>query len=222
MADPRWRRVWDLFHDALDRDPSSRPAFLDTACAGDVALREEVVALLAAHDSDPAFLETPPLGAAAGPLHGLEGRRIGPYVIRRVLGEGGMGIVCDAEQQGDVQRRVALKLVRPGMETRELVARFADERRALALMNHPNIATAYKVGVTDEGRPYFAMEFVDGRPITEWCDTSRLTLRERLERAGHGFVGQQALQSRRITGVAPRMAVSCCHDRPLNLCEGGV
>lgn len=108
-------------------------------------------------------------------------QRIGPYRILREIGDGGMGIVYEAEQQTPVRRRVALKLIKFGMDTREVIARFESERQALALMNHPNIARVYDAGATPEGRPYFAMEYVQGVPITEYCDTHKLTIPDRLK-----------------------------------------
>jgi serine/threonine protein kinase/tetratricopeptide (TPR) repeat protein len=107
-------------------------------------------------------------------------QRIGPYRILREIGEGGMGIVYEAEQETPVRRKVALKLIKIGMDTREVIARFESERQALALMNHANIARVYDAGATPEGRPYFAMEYIQGIPITEYCDKHRLTIRERL------------------------------------------
>jgi eukaryotic-like serine/threonine-protein kinase len=107
--------------------------------------------------------------------------RIGPYRILRVLGEGGMGIVYEAEELGSVRRRVALKLIKPGVATRDAVARIEAERQALAVMNHPAIASVFNAGATAEDQPYFAMELVNGAPVTEYCDTQRLTVRQRLE-----------------------------------------
>ena len=107
--------------------------------------------------------------------------RIGSYRILRNIGEGGMGIVYEAEQEKPVRRKVALKLIKWGMDTRRVIARFEAERQALALMNQPNISSVYKAGATKEGRPYFAMEFVQGIPITEYCDNHRLTINERLQ-----------------------------------------
>jgi tetratricopeptide (TPR) repeat protein len=107
--------------------------------------------------------------------------RIGPYRVLQKLGEGGMGVVYLAEQAAPVQRRVAIKLIKLGMDTREVVARFETERQALALMNHPNVAAVYDAGATDRGRPYFVMEHVPGVPITQYCDTHRLALADRLE-----------------------------------------
>src|SRR5215469_1204097 len=106
---------------------------------------------------------------------------IGPYRILEKMGEGGMGIVYKAEQREPVRRIVALKVVKLGMDTREVVARFEAERQALALMSHPNVAKVFEAGVTEQGRPYFAMEFVAGVPLTDYCDQNKLTIRERLE-----------------------------------------
>jgi serine/threonine protein kinase/tetratricopeptide (TPR) repeat protein len=183
MADERWRRTWEIFHDALDRDGAARAEFVSAACAGDRELIAEVNALLAAHESDDQFLETPAswLAGVDEPGRLGEGARIGPYLIRRIIGSGGMGVVYEAEDEGEIRRRVALKLIRAGMESREILARFAMERRSLALMNHPNIATAYDVGVSADGRPYVAMEYVDGVPITQFCEQHALTLPSRLE-----------------------------------------
>jgi eukaryotic-like serine/threonine-protein kinase len=121
----------------------------------------------------PTFIPTP---SAAGDSP----QRVGPYRILRKIGEGGMGVVYEAQQEAPVRRTVALKLIKWGMHTREVLARFDSERQALALMNHPNIARVYDAGATTEGRPYFAMEYVQGIPITEYCDTHRLAIRERL------------------------------------------
>ena len=98
------------------------------------------------------------------------GESVGPYRLVRVLGEGGMGIVYLAEQEHPIQRQVALKVIKPGMDSKRIVARFQAERQALALLDHPNIAHVYDAGTTDTGRPYFAMEYVEGLPITEQCD----------------------------------------------------
>ncbi|MHC4425432.1 MAG: serine/threonine protein kinase, partial [Planctomycetota bacterium] len=114
--------------------------------------------------------------AAVGP-----GGKIGPYKLLRILGEGGYGIVYLAEQQRPVKRRVALKVIKPGMDTKQVIARFEAERQALALLDHPNIAHVFNAGSTDAGRPYFAMEYVKGVPITEHCDRYKLTIEERLK-----------------------------------------
>ena len=111
----------------------------------------------------------------------VAGTIIGPYQLRQVLGHGGMGEVWLADQKQPVQRRVAVKLIKSGMDTREVVARFESERQALALMNHPAIAKVFDAGSTPEGRPYFVMEYVSGIPVTTYCDKHKLTTRQRLE-----------------------------------------
>ncbi|HVH57652.1 MAG TPA: serine/threonine-protein kinase, partial [Vicinamibacterales bacterium] len=124
--------------------------------------------------NQPTFTQTPAPTGVDTP------QRVGPYRILRKIGEGGMGVVYEAEQEVPVRRTVALKLIKWGMDTREVLARFDSERQALALMNHPNIARVYDAGATAEGRPYFAMEYVPGIPITEYCDKHRLSIRDRL------------------------------------------
>ena len=122
----------------------------------------------------PPQLSTSPSPNSAGTI-------IGPYKLLQQIGEGGMGVVFMAEQTEPVQRTVALKIIKPGMDTRQVIARFEAERQALALMDHPNIAKVLDAGTTDSGRPYFVMELVKGVPITEYCDEKHLPLRERLE-----------------------------------------
>jgi serine/threonine protein kinase/WD40 repeat protein len=174
-----------IFNEALDLDSSShRAAYLDGACAGDPALRARVGALLAAHDRAGAFLESPALTdtVEAGRPERPEdvGTTIGPYKLLEEIGEGGMGTVYMAEQTEPVRRRVALKVIKPGMDTRQVVARFEAERQALAMMDHPSIAKVHDAGTTAAGRPYFVMELVRGLPITDYCDKARLPIPERL------------------------------------------
>jgi len=139
--------------------------------------------------------------AVSDPQAALEYDSFGPYHILRVLGEGGMGTVYLAEQTQPIQRQVALKVIKPGMDTREILSRFAYQRQALALMDHPNIARVYNAGATEMGRPYFVMEYIDGIPITQYCDAHRLNTRERLEL----FVPVcQALQHAHSKGVIHR------------------
>ena len=165
---------------ALDLTPAERKAFLDRACSGDPELRQEVEALLAADEDAGSFLEHPTedlrntLGAAPEII-------IGHYHLLELIGEGGMGEVWLAEQKQPVRRRVAIKLIKAGMDTREVVARFESERQALALMDHPAIAKVFDAGSTLEGRPYFVMEYVAGIPITAYCDRHKLSIRERME-----------------------------------------
>jgi serine/threonine protein kinase len=168
-------------------DPAERAAYLDRACAADPALRRGVEELLAAHGRSGSFLARPAVGersdltADQEPITERPGSVIGPYKLMEQIGEGGFGLVFVAEQQHPVRRKVALKIIKPGMDTREVIARFEAERQALALMEHPNIARVLDAGATDSGRPYFVMELVKGIPITEYCDQQQLTPRERLE-----------------------------------------
>src|SRR5690349_3642288 len=151
----------EIFHQALARPPAERLAFLAAACAGNEPLLRRVQALLHAHDNPGGFLaEQPPLPAPTidDPIQESPGTRIGPYKLMEQIGEGGMGLVFVAEQQQPVRRRVALKVIKPGMDTRQVVARFEAERQALALMDHPNIAKVFDGGTTDSGQPYFVME----------------------------------------------------------------
>src|SRR4051794_31783978 len=160
-----------------------REAYLDRACAGDDAVRREVEELLAAHGRAGGFLDTANVAATVDlpPPTEVPGTVIGPYKLLEAIGEGGMGIVYMAEQHRPVRRRVALKVIKPGMDTQQVVARFEAERQALALMEHPNIARVHDAGATGSGRPYFVMELVRGIPITDYCDREQLTITERLE-----------------------------------------
>jgi serine/threonine protein kinase/tetratricopeptide (TPR) repeat protein len=187
----------DVFIAALQKDdPAERQAYLDEACAGQPVLREQVEELLRLHQNAGSFLEQPApaegvTGAVApdqwidpaNPLRLTEGpgSRIGPYKLLQQIGEGGMGVVYMAEQEQPVRRKVALKIIKPGMDSAQVLARFEAERQALALMDHQNIARVLDVGATASGRPYFVMELVKGVPITKFCDDNHLTPRERLE-----------------------------------------
>ena len=166
--------------------PVLRAAYVEEACGGDAALRAEVERLLAAADEAGSFMAGPALATvlnteAYRPLTEGPGTVIGPYKLMEQIGEGGFGLVFVAEQHQPVRRKVALKMIKPGMDTRDVIARFEAERQALALMDHPNIAKVFDAGATDSGRPYFVMELVRGVPITEYCDQQHLTPRERLE-----------------------------------------
>jgi serine/threonine protein kinase/tetratricopeptide (TPR) repeat protein len=170
----------DLFLRALDVPATDRPAFLAGACGRDESLRRRVEVLVAAHDNPGSFLAGP---ATAEHSEAAEevGTRVGPYKLLQQLGEGGMGTVWVAEQEHPVKRRVALKVVKPGMDSARVIARFEAERQALALMDHTNIAKVLDAGTTHHGRPYFVMELVKGVPITKYCDELHLPVRERLE-----------------------------------------
>jgi serine/threonine protein kinase/tetratricopeptide (TPR) repeat protein len=174
----------DLFLAALDRPAGpERDRYLDAACAGDPGLRAEVDSLLAAAARAGGFLEVPAAGVTVdlSPTADRAGATIGPYKLLQPLGEGGMGAVWMADQAVPVRRKVAVKLIKPGMDSKSVLARFEAERQALALMDHPNIAKVFDAGTTAEGRPYFVMELVKGVPITQYCDERKLTPRERLE-----------------------------------------
>ncbi len=183
---PTWDpRANDLFLKALELPSAAeRQAYLDRACAGDVALRAEVEALLEASAQAGSFLESPapaPLATVDEPVSERMGTVIGPYKLLQQLGEGGMGTVFMAEQTQPVQRKVALKIIKPGMDSRQVIARFEAERQALALMDHPNIAKVLDGGTTATGRPYFVMELVKGVPMTKYCDEHRSSPKQRLE-----------------------------------------
>src|SRR6476469_4034067 len=173
-----------IFTAVLDLDPTERAALLDSACESNYQLRERVEKLLQFHADGGDILNRP--GGAIGltidqPIAEQPGNVIGPYKLLEQIGEGGFGVVFMAEQQRPVRRRVALKVLKPGMDTRQVVARFEAERQALAIMDHPNIAKVYDGGVTPSGRPYFVMELVKGVPVTEFCDQNHLSPRQRLE-----------------------------------------
>jgi serine/threonine protein kinase/tetratricopeptide (TPR) repeat protein len=163
--------------------PEARRRYLAHECGEDPDLHARVEALLRVYDEDSSFLQSPAVGFGGRPHDPADeapGGVIGPYTLVSQLGEGGMGIVYLAEQAQPVRRQVALKIVRPGMDTRQVLARFEAEREALALMDHPNIAKVLDAGIIPAGRSYFVMELVRGAPITRYCDEERLPLRERL------------------------------------------
>ncbi len=178
--------VESIFFAALGKGtPKERAAYLDEACGPDQELRGCVERMLQAHPKVGNFLQAPAPGPAATvdepPVTEKPGAVVGPYKLMEQIGEGGMGLVFVAEQQHPVRRKVALKIIKPGMDTREVIARFEAERQALALMDHPHIARVFDAGTTDSGRPYFVMELVKGIPIIDYCDQQQLTPRERLE-----------------------------------------
>jgi WD40 repeat protein/serine/threonine protein kinase len=202
---PERQRVEAIFEAALAcGSEADRRAYLTTACP-DAALRLEVETLLEAHrDPDSLFAEADS-GVGRGPAPAafdeVAGTVIGRYKLLQKIGEGGMGVVYMAEQRQPVVRKVALKIIKLGMDTKQVVARFEAERQALALMDHPNIAKVLDGGATDTGRPYFVMELVQGVPITEFCDKNRLQIPERLKL----FLPVcQAIQSAHQKGVIHR------------------
>jgi WD40 repeat protein/serine/threonine protein kinase len=212
-----------IFWEALDcPSEAERRAYLDRACQGDATLRTRIDALLVAHQNAGDFLEEPvptPIVSRrdATPLEG-PGTIIGPYKLLEQIGEGGFGVVFMAEQTHPVRRKVAHKVLKPGMDTRQVVARFEAERQVLAIMDHPEIAKVHDAGVTDLGRPYFVMELVKGVPITRYCDERCLTLRQRLEL----FIPVcQAIQHAHQKGVIHRdlkpsnVLIALCDGKPV-------
>ena len=174
----QWQKVKEIVGAALEREPSERTAFLDEACSQATELRAEVESLLAAHAYAGALSENTwatPVGDAGG-----ESQSIGPYRMVRRLGIGGMGQVWLAEQTEPVRRRVALKLIKAGMFDASVIQRFQAERQSLAIMDHPAIAKVLDAGASPTGQPYLVMEYVDGLPITDYCDREKLGIRERL------------------------------------------
>ena len=186
-------QIMSIFADALACDsPEMRVEHLDRACGEDAVLRVRIEALLNAHYEAGDFLkgrESPGDFASVTDDANVEtsGTIVGPYKLLEQIGEGGMGVVYMADQQTPVLRRVALKIIKPGMDTRKVIARFEAERQALALMEHPHIAKVLDAGTTAPakggylGRPYFVMELVKGIAITQYCDEHRLTPRQRVE-----------------------------------------
>jgi eukaryotic-like serine/threonine-protein kinase len=177
-----------LFAAALEMPADKRDAFLKGACLGDPALRQRLEFLLAAHDKPellpaaaaPAVVATIRLDLAEIEDEAV-GKTIGRYKVLEKVGEGGCGVVYVAEQTEPVRRRVALKVIKLGMDTKQVVARFEAERQALAMMDHPNIAKVLDAGATENGRPFFVMELVRGIKITEYCDQNNLTTTQRLD-----------------------------------------
>ncbi|MEM1068958.1 MAG: tetratricopeptide repeat protein [Planctomycetota bacterium] len=171
-----------IFADALEiEDRDRRDAFVEEACAGDTALKESIQELLRLSDTDGDFLNTPAIGTIE-PIDDLQpGTVIGRYRLIDRIGEGGFGEVWRAQQSESVKRIVALKIIKPGMDTRQVIARFEAERQTLAMMSHRNIAAVLDAGSTERGRPYFVMEYVDGSPVDEFCNENRLSIPERLQ-----------------------------------------
>jgi len=171
------QRVRRLFMELAELPEAERPAALARQCGGDGGLQAEVEALLRADQSAGAFLSIPASAEAGAEPHAIIGR----YKLLQPIGEGGMGVVWMAEQREPVKRRVALKIIKLGMDTRQVIARFEAERQALALMDHPHIARVLDAGATETGRPYFVMEYIKGIPILEYCDREKVDTKARLE-----------------------------------------
>src|SRR5882672_5413448 len=188
---PPQEREAALFALALEKPVAERAAFLQAVCGADGALRQRLEILLAAHDlpdeslgddaGPPTVKATMKLEIAEEPADETGGQTLGRYKLLEKVGEGGCGVVYVAEQTKPVRRRVALKVIKLGMDTKQVVARFEAERQALAMMDHPNIAKVLDAGTTDVGRPFFVMELVRGIKITDYCDQANLTTKERLD-----------------------------------------
>src|SRR5208337_1248017 len=199
-----------VFGLALTKPANERAAFLDRECVGDVALRQRLEVLLVAHDAPAEPLAKEKAAPAAKATMKIEppqppdeavGQTLGRYKLLEKVGEGGCGVVYVAEQSVPVRRRVALKVIKLGMDTKAVVARFEAERQALAMMDHPNIAKVLDAGTTDVGRPYFVMELVRGIRITDYCDQANLGTKERLDL----FIkGCQASQNAHQKGIINR------------------
>jgi eukaryotic-like serine/threonine-protein kinase len=222
MKPELWRQVEEIFQRALELDESCRAEFLERSCGDDERLRREVESLLSQDKQVEQFIDSPAvefvgrlianneekdratnlMGGSSTlgtmDLAGTAGTAIGRYHLLEKIGEGGMGEVWLAEQKEPVRRRVALKLVKAGMNTREVMVRFESERQALALMDHPAIAKVFDAGSTPQGAPYFVMEYVAGVPITAYCDNHRLSIRERLELFMHVCEGVQHAHQKAI------------------------
>ncbi len=174
----------EIFKVACDiESPKTQAIYLKHVCGDNLELYNRVVTLLQAREDQPDFLDLPVTAIVLADEPTIEqvGGRIGHYKLLQELGEGGMGVVFMAEQKEPVERRVALKVIKPGMDSRQVIARFEAERQALAMMDHPGIAKVLDAGTTDSGRPFFVMELVRGVPITEYCDQHQLTPRQRLD-----------------------------------------
>jgi len=176
----------EIFTVVVQLPAGERAAYLAHACGADARLRQRVEALLQTHPQVGDFLEPSPREPALAPRPGIYGGEqpcdwIGRYKLLQQIGEGGCGVVYLAEQAEPVRRRVALKIIKPGMDTKSVIARFEAERQALALMDHASIAKIFDAGSTESGRPYFVMELIRGVKITEYCDQLSLTTEERLK-----------------------------------------
>jgi serine/threonine protein kinase/Tfp pilus assembly protein PilF len=200
--------IYAIFNEAVERkSDDDRRKYLDEACKGDSKMRGEVESLVRAHSGAGNFLGgespqiAPTLDVALIAVHEKPGMKIGRYKLVHEIGHGGMGVVYMAVQKEPVKRKVALKIIKPGMDTKEVVARFEAERQALAMMDHQCIATVLDGGSTESGRPFFVMELVEGTPIGEYCDACRYTTRQRLEL----FIQVcQAIQHAHLKGIIHR------------------
>jgi serine/threonine protein kinase len=183
----QWGQLREMFRVAIESKPQQREAYLDEACANDPLLRVEIESLLASHDRAEDFIETPAFAGGVkaiteSPGEQIEGQRIGQYQIIREIGRGGMGTVYLAARADEqYEKLVAIKIVRRGMDSEDILRRFRNERQILANLDHPNIARLLDGGTTRDGLPYLVMEYVEGKPVTDYCDQHRLPTSERLQ-----------------------------------------
>ncbi|HYI94108.1 MAG TPA: protein kinase [Bryobacteraceae bacterium] len=200
----RWQRIKELLNAALDLEPTKRAAYLNENCGADTELREEVTELLSSYENaGEEFLDLPDrqnsVLDAFKSFDPLVGNLVGPYRILEEIGQGGMGSVYKAVRADDLfKHEVAVKIVRRGMNNEFILRRFRHERQALAALDHPNVARLLDGGLTDEGAPYFVMEYIEGRPIDAYCDEQRLNTRARLEMFQQVCAGVQAAHDRKI------------------------
>jgi serine/threonine protein kinase len=214
----------EIFAEALRLStPEERIAYLKNACGDDAQLRQRIEALLEAHEQASEFLNAPAPGVSSKtllittgmiPVTEKPGDKIGRYKLRKQIGEGGCGVVYVADQEEPVRRRVALKVIKLGMDTKQVIARFETERQALALMDHPNIAKVFDAGATDTGRPYFVMELVRGIKITDYCDKNNLSTEERLKLFIHACSAIQHAHQKGIIhrDIKPSNILVTLHD----------
>lgn len=180
MNSEKWEQIKELLGSALEQEPGQRNAFLSAACGADDTLRAELEALLAAYDSEKSVPEEP-LPGRSRKVPDVAGTQIGPYRVIREIGVGGMGAVYLASRADDTfNKRVAIKLVQAGINTDEILRRFRHERQILATFDHPNIAKLLDGGTTEQGLPYFVMDYVEGTRIDEYCDSHKLSVSERI------------------------------------------
>jgi serine/threonine protein kinase len=186
MTPERWSRVKEIFAGALERDPAERTTYVEAACASDPELRVEVISLLDAHETAGGFIEQEAAQrvglTSAAPKKDWIGRRLGPYRIVGEAGRGGMSEVFKAVRDDQqYEKQVAIKLLKPGLDTDSLLRRFKAERQILAQLSHPNIAHLLDGGATEDGAPYLVMEYIEGKPIDLYCDDRELGVNERLD-----------------------------------------
>src|SRR5471032_2535920 len=185
-AAERWARVKELFEAAVELDPNQRAALLDNECGGDEALRTEIESLLQSDEQTGSFIEEPAFAIPRDLFpdnveESFVGRQFGAYQLIREIGRGGLGAVYLAARADDEYRKqVAIKVIRRGLDTDDIIRRFRNERQILAQLDHPNIARLIDGGTTDDGLPYFVMEYVNGEPINAYCDANALSTTERL------------------------------------------